>query len=168
MLDIELYEEKHKEQLANLYLNYFKEVHPEDTCGTFEDALAMLDVFDTLGRATFVVTKDNTDLIGFVTLFCNTQYNMTKPIVYVDYMFVLPEYRNGLAVAMLYTKIGEVCKFNNMDCLGATFTTSANNHNNRLVNGKVIAGVTHFKLQDIVYHTDRLHRFLEKGKKRWN
>lgn len=169
MISIELYNsnnEFHKASLCGLYWMYFDEVHKEDTVGNYNTVLDMVNAFEDMGRITYLVLDEKHQIYtGFVTMFCNTQYGMTKPVIYVDYMYVLPEYRNGISVALLYAKIGEVCLCNDMDCLGATFTTSANSNNNRLVNGNIIAGVTHFKLQDIESNTKRLLKFINrKGK----
>ena len=169
MISIELYNsnnEFHKTSLCSLYWMYFDEVHKEDIVGNYNTVLAMVNAFEDMGRITYLVLDEKHQIYtGFVTMFCNTQYGMTKPVIYVDYMYVLPEYRNGISVALLYAKIGEVCLCNDMDCLGATFTTSANSNNNRLVNGNIIAGVTHFKLQDIESNTKRLLKFINrKGK----
>lgn len=169
MISIELYnsnDEFHKASLCSLYLKYFDEVHKEDTVGNYITVLDMVNAFEDMGRITYLLLDEEHKIhTGFVTMFCNTQYGMTKPVIYVDYMYVLPEYRNGISVALLYAKIGEVCLCNDMECLGTTFTTSANNNNNRLVNGNIIAGVTHFKLQDIESNTKRLLKFINrKGK----
>lgn len=169
MINVELYNnnsEFHKASLCNLYWMYFDEVHKEDIVGNYNTVLDMVDAFEDMGRTTYLLFDEEHNMhIGFVTMFCNTQYGMTKPVLYVDYMYILPDYRNGIAVAMLYAKIGEICIFNNMDCLGTTFTTSANSNNNRLVNGNIIAGVTHFKLQDIESNTKRLLKYINrKGK----
>ena len=169
MMSIELYNSNnkpHKESLCSLYWMYFNEVHKEDTVGNYNTVLDMVNAFEDMGRITYLVLDEKHQIYtGFVTMFCNTQYGMTKPVIYVEYMYIRPEYRNGISVALLYAKIGEVCLCNDMDCLGATFTTSANSNNNRLVNGNIIAGVTHFKLQDIESNTKRLLKFINrKGK----
>lgn len=169
MIKIELYNgnsDFNKASLCNLYWRYFNEVHSEDTIGDFNTITNMIDAFDDLGKTTYVLFDEKQSIfVGFVTMYCNTQYGMTKPVIYVEYMYILPNYRNSIGVALLYSKIGEICMFNNMDCIGSTFTTSANSNNNRLVNGNIIAGVTHFKLQDIESNTKRLLKYINrKGK----
>ena len=149
----------YRSELIDLFYDYFKEVHGDDMIGTKETIDTMLTTFFKENKTTYLLIKDKV-VIGFVTMFIHNQYNITPSVVYVDYMYLDKAYRSSKAVMMLYTMVGTVCEDFNLEALGCTFVTSANDNNNRTVEGELLAKVTRFPRDKIKKHLERYKRRL--------
>jgi hypothetical protein len=148
-----IYEPKHKEQLANLLLDYFDEVHGDDAIGDLSTALAMID---NLTRTnTIYVIEDNNTITAFLVASILNQFNMTKDIISCDYMYIAPAYRGTKAVMLLYGLIGKMCNELQLDATGTTFHTSSNISNNKRVEGDPIATTYRFQLDKQQKHSSR-------------
>lgn len=150
---------QYRQQLINLFYNYFREVHGDEMIGTVSDIDNMLDTFELENKTTYLLLKEDV-VIGFVTMFIHNQYNITPPVVYVDYMYVTESHRSSKAIMMLYVMVGEVCEDFDLEALGCTFVTSSNSRNNSIVEGQELARVTRFPREKIKKHLERYKRRL--------
>lgn len=147
---------KNREELIYLFCDYFAEMHGEDFVGNEVVANKMLQDMYLQNKSIYYVQNDDNRIIGFIVVYINDQYGMTTPTIVNDYMYVMPEYRSGKAVMMLYAMIGTICEENNMDCISSTFVQSANTKNNVLVGGEPIMTTNIFRLEKF---RDRLNKY---------
>jgi len=126
-------------------VEYFREMHGDDYIGSRLICNRMLQEMSKQNKTIYYVLDNEHRPIGFIVVYVNDQYGMTTPTVVNDYMYVLPEYRSGKAVMLLYTMIGMICEDLELDCVSSTFTTSANTTNNVLVGGEPIMVTNLFK-----------------------
>lgn len=147
--------------LSKMYVEYFKEMHEDIFIGTEDNANLLVDNLIKDSKLVYMLYDGNKS-VGFITLFSNNQYGMTKPVLCLEYMYIRKEYRSTNAVLILFALVGDVAIKNDMDCIGTTFNTSANVGNNEILKGQIIAGVTHFKLEDVKTVTNRLIKFIDK------
>jgi hypothetical protein len=146
-------------RVAKLLDDYFREVHRDNYHQPTPNE--MLDILHNMvisGKSLYLLL-DKGIPVGFLIVFINDQYGLTDPVVYVDYMYIDPESRNGKAVLMMYTMVGMICDDTGYEAYGCTFTSSSNIGNNQLVGGEVVAKVTQFPM-------DKIKSKLEKYKKR--
>jgi hypothetical protein len=103
------------------------------------------------GHIIYYLEQDDETIIGFVTMSINNQYNMVKPHLVVDYMYIDPKHRGTKATALLFGLIGHVADTMGMDVIGTTFVTSGNIRNASIVGGKEVAVVYSYARDDFNY-----------------
>ena len=139
---------RYQQQLPQLFLDYFIETHGEDVVGDKTTSASMVTSMIDEGRAIYLLLDDTT-VVGFIVAAITNHYNMIKPLVANDFMYIVPEHRNGKAVMFLYTMLGAVCDAYGCGALGTTFHQSSNIKNNKLIGGIPIATVYEFPLDKI-------------------
>lgn len=157
---VEYYDSKYKEDLACMLCSYYLEIHGSNYTGNINLANDMIDTL--LANNSFIyllIDTDTKQAVGFVVLYRFNQYGMVKDYVCIDHMYIIPKYRSGRAVVLLYTTVGKAMKWYGIDGVGTTMVNSTNKRNNKLVGGKVIAEVTIFSLQDI---ESKLNKYMRR------
>jgi len=141
--------------------DYFKEVHGDLYIGSKHTISIMITTMLFRENKSIYLLIDKEKPVGFLIVFVHEQYGITPPNLYVDYMYVTPNYRSGNAIMMLYSMVGNISEDLGMDVLGTTFVTSSNKRNNKLVGGEILAEVTYF-------NREKFNRTLNKFNKRIN
>lgn len=153
----------HREELIDLFIKYFKEVHGDDYIGSRVKCNRMLQEMLTQNKTIYYIENTDGRMVGFLVMYINDQYGMTTPTVVNDYMYVLPEFRSGKAVMLLYAMIGIVCEDVGMDCVSSTFVQSANTSNNILVGGEPIMTTNLFRREKFKARLDKYKRRILNG-----
>ena len=147
------------DDLLQLVEDYFKELHGEDYVGN-QDLIRDF-IYNSIlnNKSLYTLHKTEEDkVVGWMLIYLNDQGGLTKPVAVMDYIYLRPDVRNGVAIAKMYRMMGDVCIDYNCDGLGTTFNTSSNINNNKIVGGTPLATVTQFKLEDIKPYHDKLKR----------
>lgn len=131
---------KYKKQLSCIILDYYREAHKDIYRGSLEKADNVVDAWVSYYYL-YLLISDEDDVIGFLVMSTNNQYNMVDTLLIVDYMYIKPEFRSSKAVQWLFLTIGKVANDLGMDVLGTTLAGSSNNHNAELTGGETIATI---------------------------
>lgn len=130
----------YRKQLSCLVIDYYKEVHSDIYNGNLVKAMDVVSYWEE-SYFTYIVVDDNDSVAGFLVMSTNNQYDMVKPYLIVDYMYVAEAYRGTRATQWLFLTIGKVADTLQMDVLGTTLAGSSNNHNAELTGGEVVATI---------------------------
>lgn len=132
---VKLYNNSYKEQVTELLLLYFKELHSNELVGGIEEASSMLDTLLTTNYHIYIV-KDEDVVVGFMVIHFDTHYGMLKPYFMCDYMYIRDDYRSSKAILYLFTMIGYIMHSTGYDCISTTFDVSANIGNIDIIGGE--------------------------------
>lgn len=139
--------------IAVCILDYFKERHGDNHCASLDKAITMMDNLENYGYMLYFVV-DNTKediVVGFVILHIDNQYGMVNEYLVVDYMYVIPSYRNRLATRLLFTTVGKCSLDLQLDVVGCTLLGNNNNVGNvSSVGGKTIGMLQTIARQDFI------------------
>ena len=158
------YNTDYKLQLQQLVIDYFNEVHEGEVTGDLSDAGDMIDCAINEGKAIYLVI-DKEQVVAYLIVYIQTQYNLTPAIVMCDYMYVTPSHRSTYAIVYLYGMVGKVCNDYQLDAIGSTFANSSNMKNNKIIEGKVIATTYRFKLEEQQAFSSRFIKRMEASNK---
>ena len=129
-----------------LFYDYFIERHGDILVGTKEDTIkAIEELLNYNNFIYYVIDDSNNDILGFVTISTNNQFNMIPSHMVVDYMYVVPSARNSKVTALLFGTIGHVADTLEMDVLGTTMIGSSNINNAKVVKGEEYGKMYHYK-----------------------
>lgn len=124
-----------KEELSCLLYDYFVERHGNVLVGTKETAFKML--LDMLDNNEFIYyVSHNEQILGFITITINNQYDMVKPHLVTNYMYVVPEYRGTTTTLALFATAGHVSMTLGYNMIGSTLIGSSNIGNTRHTKGE--------------------------------
>jgi len=154
------YNYSYKQQLSLLLLDYFNELHGDEVVGDVTTAGNMIKELINSNHSIYLLLDDNqesshNDIIGFIIVYINDQYGMTKPIIVNEYMYIEPNYRSGRAILYLYTMLGIICDDYQCDGVGTTYSISSNINNNKKLGGIPIATTYRFPLKRVQQITKR-------------
>lgn len=132
-------------EVSYLLFDYFKELHSPMLIGTANTALKMLTTMLNINNYIYYLTDDDDNVVSFVTISINSQYDMTTPHMVVDYFYIKPSHRGTKVTALMFGLIGHVADELGMDVLGTTFVTSSNINNAAVVEGEHLASTFLYK-----------------------
>ena len=139
--------------IAVCILEYFKERHSDNHCSSLDKAITMTDNLESYGYMLYFVVDNNKEdiVVGFVILHIDNQYGMVNDYLVVDYMYVIPSYRNRLATRLLFTTVGKCSLALQLDVVGCTLLGGNNNVGNvNSVGGKTIGMLQTITRQDFI------------------
>lgn len=144
------YKHKYALSLADMLVAYFKELHPTEKTGTRDDAELMISTCLTNQQAIYLLLNDDNRPVGFIFCFLNDQYGMLKQqYLTVEYQYLKPGYRNGMALAHQFDMIGRICEDYKCGTVSATYTSSKNIHNLDKLGANVIAVTTALTAEEV-------------------
>lgn len=143
------YDFKYVISVAKMLVDYFKELHPGEDTGGQALAEQMLNTCDYYDKAIYLLLNDNNRPVGFLICYLNDQYGMVPKYLTVEYQYLKPEYRNGMALAHQFDMIGRICEDYNCGTVSATYTSSKNIHNLDKLGANVIALTTALSAEEV-------------------
>ena len=154
MMKLEVYDQlPHRSDLSTLLYKYFDEM--EGGCyGSTTDALE--DMISS-NRHIYVLYRDK-EMIGFIVMYINNQFNLAKPVAVNEYMYLLPNHRSKIATKYMLLQLLDYCNNLQVDLIGVTYNTSSNIANSRFINSEPIATVLRTPLEEITTKLNKLTR----------
>ena len=142
------YEDKYVLSLDRMLVDYFNEMHPDEV--TSASALMMIQKCLSSNQSIYLLLNDDNLPVGFLICYLNDQYGMLKQqYLTVEYQYLKPGYRNGMALAHQFDMIGRICEDYNCGTVSATYTSSKNIHNLDKLGANVIALTTSLSAEEV-------------------
>ena len=133
---------EHRNELSYLLYKYMMEMHDE-CMGSASDAI---DIMLKYNKHIYVLFRDN-EMIGFLIMYINDQYGLSKPTAVNEYMYVLPSYRNGIATGYMMKQLAYYCNETSTDLIGYTYATSSNIYNAKKIGAEELGTIFKVSLE---------------------
>ena len=144
------YEHKYVIPTSKMLVDYFKEMHPGEETGGQSLAKQMLNTLDANYKAIYLLLNDKNLPVGFIVCHLNDQYGMLKQqYLTVEYQYLKPESRNGMALAHQFDMLGRICEDYNCGTVSATYSSSKNIHNLEKLGANVRAVTTALSAEEV-------------------
>ena len=122
-----MYSDKYREKFTDCVNKYFIERHSDIYIGDSEKISEMLEIFEPAISSFIVLSVDSEDEIkSFMILSENSQYDLVKTSLHVEYMYIAKRYRSGPEIAVLYAALSDIAKKLDMEITSATLIESSN------------------------------------------
>ena len=154
MLHLEAYQSSYRGELSILLDDYFFEAHPDEYIGNPITTKDAIDKMVDSGRTIYVLFDYHT-IVGFLVVYINDQFHLTKPTIVAEYMYLSPHYRGTIATMYLYLMLGKVSEQYGYDVIGNTLSSSSSTHNAKYNDHVEVARIYKSKHEDVVANYQR-------------
>ena len=154
------YEEKYKDRLEVLLKQFSKEVWNTGTVN--------VEHFIDCHWAIYLLVTDEDIPVGFSTFNTTDYYGMRETIVSNDYMYIEPEYRNGLAIALIGSQSCRMAKNLDMKLQYYLSSEHSNRFVNRIKNGKIIYCTYEYDVSDVNDAAVAANKIVDRYQRRYN
>lgn len=98
-------------------------------------------LLDTLSETTYCVIFKNDIPIGFFRFSIDNQEGLVEEFMYVEYLYIKPEYRSTNVIGYMYATIVEIQEMLKLSAIYADVVITQTSHNNmnKMNNAKVLA-----------------------------
>lgn len=161
---IEEYTEECRQPLRIMLDMYFNEINPDRSEELRRDIDLCDEAITTIlqTHSIYVLVTDEGSLIGFMSCFINNEYGMVEPYLVCEYQYILPNFRNGIAVATMTHALSELCVRLQLPIINTTYNTASSKNNVERLGAKQLATVSYLTLEDAtnIYkkYTKRINR----------
>lgn len=156
------YEDRYIRPLASMLDKFFKEVFKHEYTGDLDKAEQMCIRLVYEGRTTYLLLNDYNEPIGFIIGHLTDQFGMTESKLVVEYTYLEPEYRSGLAVAYIAYMLALICKDCNCGAYMNTHDESSSGHSVALSGAKQIATTYSMTNEEAIKIYNKYKRRIEK------